>query len=597
MQVIATAGHVDHGKSTLVWALTGMEPDRWAEEQRRGMTIDLGYAWTRLDSGEQLAFVDVPGHERFVTNMLAGIGPARCVLLVIAADKGWGAQTSDHVRALDALQVRRGLVVATRSDLADPELVIADAAERLASTSLAKLPILAVSSTTGQGVAKLRGALNDLFGEMPEEDAGHPVRLWVDRSFSLRGAGTVVTGTLPAGTVRRGDTLHLGARIVSVRGIQCLGESLDLAVGPARVALNLRGVDHKEIKRGNVLVTPHAWRSTSVVDARTHAENLPSRVMAHIGAAAVAGTLRVLSVGRPDGEPTIFRLRLQVELPLLVGDRLLLRDPGQHEILGGATVLDPAPPAFQRRGAASARGLVLRQEMDVPGISSEVARRGATRVDLMRAIGVAIPTPLPLGIIQAGSWLVSSARWDFWKAELRRLVAEHTADLTFDVGLARSELVRSLALPSSQLLQPLIDDVQDLEEVQGRVQRRGWRATLRPDVAAGIAEIVAILRDKPFSAPDHVLLARLRLGHRELVAAAAAGHVICLPGDVVLLPDAAAAAAKQLATLPPPFTASAAREALATSRRVTIPLLEHLDRVGITVAAGEGLRRLRVAGR
>src|SRR5580700_8504700 len=182
MQVIATAGHVDHGKSTLVRALTGMEPDRWAEERRRGMTIDLGYAWTTLPTGEEIAFVDVPGHERFTTNMLAGVGPVPAVLLVIAADEGWMAQTDEHVRALDALGVRHGLVAVTRSDLADPNAAIEQAREWLSSTSLSGIPAVSVSGATGAGMGALNAALGVLVRSLPPADPDARVRLWVDRS-------------------------------------------------------------------------------------------------------------------------------------------------------------------------------------------------------------------------------------------------------------------------------------------------------------------------------------------------------------------------------------------------------------------------------
>ena len=197
MHVVATAGHVDHGKSTLVRALTGMEPDRYEEERRRGMTIDLGFAWTALPSGEVVAFVDVPGHERFVPTMLAGVGPVPAVLLVVSADEGWMPQTAEHVAALDALGVRHALLAVTRSDLADPAPVAADVRRRLGATSLAGLPAVAVSARTGQGLPELRTALGALVRSLPAPDSGAPVRLWVDRSFSIRGSGTVVTGTRP----------------------------------------------------------------------------------------------------------------------------------------------------------------------------------------------------------------------------------------------------------------------------------------------------------------------------------------------------------------------------------------------------------------
>ena len=207
VHVIATAGHVDHGKSMLVRTLTGMEPDRWEAEQRRGMTIDLGFAWMTLPSGEEIAFVDVPGHERFITNMLAGAGPAPGVLFVVAADEGWMPQSAEHLAAIDALGVGNGLLVVTRADLADPAPALEQATLKIADSSLGEVEAIAVSALTGQGLPELVAALGRLVARLPEPDPGGSVRLWLDRVFAIKGSGTVVTGTLQAGTVRTGDEL------------------------------------------------------------------------------------------------------------------------------------------------------------------------------------------------------------------------------------------------------------------------------------------------------------------------------------------------------------------------------------------------------
>ena len=242
MQVIATAGHVDHGKSTLVRALTGTEPDRWAEERRRGLTIDLGYAWTTLDSGERVAFVDVPGHQRFIGNMLAGLGPAPAVLFVVAADEGWRRQSQEHLAAVTALGLRHGILAVTRSDRADPGPALAEARAQLAASSLGEVAAVAVSGTTGSGMDELRQLLDDLVSHLPTPDRAARVRLWVDRSFTIRGSGTVVTGTLGAGTIRGGDTLELRGEPVRVRALQSLGQDHQQVQAVARVAVNLRQV-------------------------------------------------------------------------------------------------------------------------------------------------------------------------------------------------------------------------------------------------------------------------------------------------------------------------------------------------------------------
>jgi selenocysteine-specific elongation factor len=321
MDVVATAGHVDHGKSTLVRALTGMEPDRWEEERRRGLTIDLGFAWTRLPSGRRVAIVDVPGHERFIGNMLAGVGSVPAALVVVAADDGWSAQTTEHVAVLDALGVRHALLVVTKADLADPAPVLADAADRLARTSMGRVVGVAVSGVTGDGMAQLREALERLLAGLPAPDAAAPVRLWVDRAFTIRGAGTVVTGTLMAGTVAVGDRLALARREVTVRGLQTLGQPVDRATATARVALNLRGIAVEELSRGDALLTPGAFRFTGDVDvtlAGAPEDRLPAELVVHVGSAAVAARVR------PLGGAAV-RLRLAGALPLRVGDRMLLR--------------------------------------------------------------------------------------------------------------------------------------------------------------------------------------------------------------------------------------------------------------------------------
>ena len=297
MHVLATAGPVDHGKSALVRALTGIEPDRWEEEHRRGLTIDLGYAWTTLPSGQEVAFVDVPGHQRFIGNMLAGIGPAPAVVFVVAADEGWRQQSAEHLAAVDALGIRHGLLVVTRSDLADPSATLADAGQRLAASSLGVCEAVAVSAKTGQGMDSLRDALDRLVASLPEPVTTGRVRLWVDRVFTIRGSGTVVTGTLGEGTIAVGDELEVGGRPVRVRGVQSLERPRESVSAVARVAVNLRGASTDEVARGSVLLTPGVWRPTSAIDVRlgTDARELPARAMLHVGTAAHEVRLRPLS--------------------------------------------------------------------------------------------------------------------------------------------------------------------------------------------------------------------------------------------------------------------------------------------------------------
>jgi len=484
MYVVATAGHVDHGKSALVRRLTGMEPDRWAEERRRGMTIDLGFAWTQLPTGEDVAFVDVPGHERFITNMLAGVGSVPAVMVVVAADEGWMRQTAEHVAVIDALGVEHGLLVVTKSDLADPQLVIDDARERLAATSLRGCDAVAVSSVTGEGIDELVTALGALSASLPAPDLDAPVRLWVDRAFTIQGAGTVVTGTLPAGRVRVGDRLTItgAGDPVVVRGVQSRGTTCAEVAATARVALNLRGVDCDDVGRGTALVTPGQWRAVDEVDVIVDGDP-GAQLVAHIGSAGVPTRVRRLSDGAA-------RLRLAHPLPLRENDVLLLREPSSRTIWR-ARVADVSPEVLHRRGD-----------------------------------GQLVATALAAG----GRWRRPEP------AEPPRPVAPPDVDVT--------------------QLQPLLDR----------------------------------LSTSPLAAPDQDELREL--DRAALAHASRVGFVLDLGGGIYVSPDAPKIAVERLHALPQPFTVSAAREALDSTRRVVVPLLEHLDAARITRRLPDGTRIL-----
>jgi selenocysteine-specific elongation factor len=576
MIVLATAGHVDHGKSTLVRALTGMEPDRYAEEQRRGMTIDLGFAWTEL-AGRPVAFVDVPGHERFVTTMLAGVGPVPAVLLVVAADEGWMPQSAEHVAALSALGVRDGLLVLTRSDLMDPELARADAREHLAGTPLADVPDVAVSARTGEGLDALRAAIGDLAARLPVPDPAADVRLWIDRAFTVRGAGTVVTGTLPAGRVRVGDELELDGRRVVVRGLQSLGAPAQEATGTARVALNLRGLPREAVARGAALLTPGAWLAGDLLDVRVPDADLPAELALHVGSAAVPARVRPLGAGAA-------RLRTARPLPLRIGDRVVLRDPGSRRVLG-ATVLDVAPPPLRRRGAAAALAAELAVRPVPPRADDEIARRGLVRAADLRAAGVPGVPPTATG------WLLSPDRARAAADALAAAVAAHDAADPLHPGLPTEAARRAAGLPDARLLDAVLGPA-GLRHRGGRVER---------DVAAGLpgrvrdalAALTADLERHPFAAPDAERLAALGLGARELASLVRAGALLRVADGVVLLPGAQDRAVDVLAGLGGEFTLSAARQALGTSRRVAVPLLELLARTGRTARTPDGNHRLR----
>ena len=575
MHVIATAGHVDHGKSALVRALTGIEPDRWDEERRRGLTIDLGYAWTTLPSGEQVAFVDVPGHQRFIGNMLAGVGPTPAVLFVVAADEGWRRQSQEHLAAVDALGISHGLLVVTRSDLADPAPALLDAGDRLAATSLGDVESVAVSARTGAGMTELTDALVRLVAGLPPARAADRVRLWVDRAFSIRGSGTVVTGTLARGSISIGDELQVGNRRARVRGLESLGQPRDRVLPVARVAVNLRGVAVSDIARGDVLLTPGAWRLASVLDVRLGGQScadLPHHLTLHAGTAAVAVHVR------PLGHDTV-RLTPSMPLPLVAGDRLILRDAGAQRIIGGALVLDADPPELRRRGAAARRGAELASVTGVPDLLTEVERRGAMLVADAAALGIQGSSD-DAKVVKRGRWLVSASALQRWADTLTGCVQQQSAAEHLQPSLTIEAARLAAGLPDRTLL-PDVVQWAGLELDQGRVWLPGVRAAMG-GAERGLQELVARLQKSPFAAPEQPDLAAAGLGPREIAAAVGAGRLLRLPDGVLLAPDAPAKAMRVLAGVTQPFTLSEARQALNTTRRVAVPLLEHLDGRGWT---------------
>jgi selenocysteine-specific elongation factor len=546
-----------------------MEPDRWAEERRRGMTIDLGFAWTTLPSGATVAFVDVPGHERFVPTMLAGVGPVPAALIVVAADEGWMPQSAEHLAALHALGVRHGLLVVTRSDLAGPGPATARALREIAATSLGAVPAVAVSAVTGSGLDELRSALDRLVAALPPGDAGAPVRFWVDRAFTIKGAGTVVTGTLGAGRLHPGDLLELSGmtRPVRVRGLQSLGVAVPEASATARVAVNLRGVDKDVIGRGRALLTPGRFLSTDLIDVRVHGDavtDLPATLTLHTGSAAVP--VRV----RPLGADTA-RLRLGTALPLRIGDRALLRDPGRHHVAGGVTVLDVVPPGLQRRGAAAARAAELAGMDGTPDLAAELRRRRLARHDDLERMGVRAGA-----YAVAGRWHADPAYWAGLRDRLGDEVARYAREHPLEPGVPVEALRHRLELPDRLLVEALVSPPLSLRG--GRVG--AGAGSVPQELVAAVGRAFEGLG--PYAAPEAYRLQELGLGVRQLAAAVRAGLVVQLAAGVVLRAEAPSGAVPVLAALPQPFTLSAARQALGTSRRVIVPLLEHLDHAGAT---------------
>ena len=566
--VVATAGHVDHGKSTLVRALTGTDPDRLAEERERGLTIDLGFAWCRLPSGRDVAFVDVPGHVRFLKNMLAGVGGVDACVFVVAATEGWKPQSEEHLRILEVLGHRHGLVVLTMAGLVDGddlELARVEVTDAVAATFLDGAPVVAVDAVDGRGIAELRLALDRLLGETPEAVDRDRPRLWIDRSFAPRGAGTVVTGTLTGGSLAVDDELVVepSGRSVRVRGLQSEEQAAD-RLGPGRrVAVNLSGASHHEVARGDALVRSGQWHRAQHVDARLdvlasldHPVSRRGAYLVYLGSGEHAVSLRVLGPDRLEpGTSGFVRLHLPVALPLLPGDRFVLREAGRQETVGGGELLDvdPQTPAARARPDADVDALV--------------ARRGWIEADaLERLTGERRPATI-------GRWVVDPTVLAAESARVRAAV-EGAGPSGLDVA-ALDERDRAV-----------LDDLDDVQQAAGR-------ATVGPnDDPYASHPYLAVLAADPFHPPTPSDAGIPRAEVRELVRR---GHVVEHKG-VCFSTAAVAEAARRLA---PRLEAQAdgisvgdAREDLGASRKYVVPLLEVLDATGRTRRRGDR----RIAG-
>jgi selenocysteine-specific elongation factor len=458
--------------------------------------------------------------------------------------------------------------------------------------------------------------------------------MWIDRSFTIKGSGTVVTGTLPAGTISAGDELLLTAGQprpgrptgpggsagpgeaaglpVRVRGIESLGESAEAVTGIARVALNLRGVPPDVPRRGMALITPGGWTLTSEIDVRVTGSSgeshrltgsrptgpapdglpaLPPTVTVHIGSARVPAKVRVLGAApgpaSPPAAALYVRLALREPVPLHAGDRVLLRDPGAAGLaIYGGCVLDPFPPRLRRRGAGAAAASELSAWPDPPRATDLLRRHALLRAPALAATGVT-DRPAPV----AGDWLADPDHWARLRAELPKLVTTHAGRDPMARGLPADAARIALGLPDRDLVTALVTDGIVVEG--GYLRPKTAAPALPPGLATAVAAVQADLARDPFAAPDANRLRELRLDKKSIATAARAGALLRIAEGIILAPDAAEAAAKVLSTLPQPFTTSQARQALNTSRRVAIPLLEYLDRTKVTERLPDDTRRLR----
>jgi selenocysteine-specific elongation factor len=677
--VIGTAGHVDHGKSALVLALTGTDPDRLAEEKARGLTIDLGFAWSSLPSGREVGFVDVPGHERFVHNMLAGVGGVDCALFVVDASEGWRPQSAEHLAILDLLGIATGVVALSKVDLVDDatRASVAEAvAARLAGTSLAGAAIVPTSAPNGLGLDELRTALDRALDRVPEPpDRGRP-RLAVDRVFSVRGSGTVVTGTLIGGSFRpdiEAELLPAGRR-VRIRALQSHGRPVTVADPARRLAVNLAGVATDEVNRGDVLVLPKQWRPTTTVDCRLRClAGAPAPLrgrgayLLYAGAAETATRLQPLDTHevRP-GEVALVRLHLEHPLVLDLGEPVVLRDAGRDETVGGGTVLDPFPLSQVHGTAARVRRveeLEAREEAlrldDRAGLLERVlAERGSVaRSDLPMLVGAG-PDPahrMLAAAAEAGSAVESRslawslAAWTSARTAVLEAVRRHHQDEPLAPGLPAQAARRVAAAAAHAAARPGgprgggrvtgTDGARGAGRGAGAGAGRGTSGGAGPGGGAGgssgggngrgaevvealLAEKRLVLDGAAVRMPDHgVQLDRAQTEARARVEEAVAERGVAALTEADLSAFGAdrrlvAALSRQgvLTALAPglyvgarvldqaiailrkefpgdrTFTASDARERLGTTRKTVIPLLEFLDRAGITFRSGDKRR-------
>jgi selenocysteine-specific elongation factor len=612
LHVVATAGHVDHGKSTLVLALTGTDPDRFAEEKARGLTIDLGFAHTVLPSGAPISFVDVPGHVRFIKNMLAGVGAVDACLFVVAATEGWKPQSEEHLRILELLGIRRGVIALTKVGLVDEdwaELARLDVADHVDGSFLTDADIVAVDAPSGRGTKDLLDALDRLLAGTPVSSDRGRARLWVDRCFAARGAGTVVTGTLTGGPLAVGDELELvpgQGDALRVRGLQSHNQPLP-QVGPGnRVAVNLVGISHDQVWRGQALVRAAQWAPTQTFDATLevlasldHEVSRRGAYHAYLGSGEHSARIRVLGAATiSPGHNGMIRVHLPVALPLLPGDRYVLRESGRSETVGGGEVLDVAPllPASKARPDRS--------------VDRVVAERGWVETELLeRLTGVQRAA-------EVGRWVVDPGARADAEARLRQLIS--------DAGPSGVDAARL-----NERERATVRLMSDIDVSDGRVRTQpsseeGARragATTRPSesaqasrserqagpgtgsqsgpeeepVAARASDAdkhayLVALEASPFQPPPPEGVDRVEL--RQLIRS---GVVVERDGcyfAAIAVESAAATIASLLASSPGGVTVSQVRDALGTSRKFLLPLLAHLDSAGVTRRRGD----LRIGG-
>jgi selenocysteine-specific elongation factor len=642
--VVGTAGHIDHGKSTLVLALTGTDPDRLKEEKARGITIDLGFAhWDA--PGLSVAFVDVPGHERFVKNMLAGVTGLDAVMLVVAADESVMPQTREHFEICRLLHVPAGLVVITKADAVEREmldLVRAEVEALVAGSFLERAPVVAVSARTGEGLDALRDVLRAIGETAAGRPESGPARLPVDRVFSMRGFGTVVTGTLAAGRLdaERTVTVLPGGRVVKVRGLQVHGERVPRAVAGQRVAVNLGGVEAGDLLRGETITDEGALLATRVVDVRlellasAHALRHGARLRFHQGTSEVIGRIAVSALAQPEahagdggvtaeipsGRSAYARLRLESPVVVTRGDRFIVRAYSPPQTIGGGAVLDPQPP---RGGIRTPAGKARFAELDPltaasPAAATEKAVRlaasegghlGLAREALSSRLGLLTPEArapveqmLARGeLVAIGAALLAPAQLEAIGRRVVELATVYHRDHPMEDGIPREEArVRACPRAAPGVFERVIEDAgrQGLVTGRDRIGLAGRREAASGPEAAAREAVAARYRDAGLQPPDQAALAEA-LGMPASQVAAIVTWLVrqktLVRADALVFHEAVLRRLKDEVAATKPSSPGAAvtldvaafKDRYGVTRKYAIPLLEYLDRERVTRRVGD----------
>ena len=616
MFVIGTAGHVDHGKSTLVKALTDIDPDRLPEEKEREMTVDLGFAWLTLPSGREVSVVDVPGHERFIKNMMAGVGAIDVAMLIVAADESVMPQTREHLDILNTLQIGRGLVAVTKADLVDAELVelvMAEVEDALAGTTLQGCPLVGVSAHTGAGMDELKAALDTVLdGTERRRDLGRP-RLPIDRCFTISGFGTVVTGTLIDGCLAVGQEVQLAGsqQRARIRGLQSHKTRVETAEPGVRLAINLSGISRDEVSRGDILTSPGWLRPAYRVDALMRVSPRAPRPMRHnegltfhLFTGESPARVRLLDADRlPPGSEGWVQLLLAEPLPVVKGDYFVVRSA--EDTLGGGQVADPNPRRRYRRfDAAVVERLTTLAEGGGPAVIVSVAEQWGpcSRRDLARRANLSPDEALQqaaqaeaagllvaLGDLAADADTIvySAPGWDLLKDRLYRALSAYHAQYPLRRGAPSQEIRSRLALPQPVFLRALarLEAEEFLREEGQTLRLPEHQVTLSPQQERQAADYIRRLESEPYSpptdeAPEPELLALL----------AEQGRVVRVDASVVFAAGAYQSMTERIMEhlqAQGSITVAEARTLFNTSRKYILPLLERMDQQQLTRRVGD----------